>query len=163
MTFRMNTMFGTVLREVLTGLLITKPNMKRSGIRRRCPGTKKVPRRSRFTLGFHAQTIWEKERGRLTEKHHHNRYQKKKKKKKRNWNGTYTWNVHEHVPSKKKASWVQPNPIPTAHKISTYKHTTKCMKYCKSANGMQCMIILHQKHNSQPKNFTKYSSIFKNP
>ena len=37
------------------------------------------------------------------------------------------------------------------------------MKHCEDANGMQCMIILHKKRNTQPKNFTKYSSIFKNP
>ena len=61
------------------------------------------------------------------------------------------------------ASWVQLNPNLTIHNLSTYKHTSKCIKHCEDANGMQCVIILHQKRNTQPKNFTKYSSIFKNP
>jgi len=157
----MNTTFGKVLREVLTGLLIMEPNVKRSGIKRRCPRTKRVLRRSWFALGCHVQTIRESERrrGRQTEKHHRNRYQKKKELK---WYVCmkYAWACDL---QKEKASWVQSSPIPTVHKISTYKHTSKCMKHCESANGMQCMIILHQKHNFQPKNFTKYSSIFKNP
>ena len=43
--FRMNITFGEVLREVLTGFLITESNMKRSRIRGRCPGKKRVLRR----------------------------------------------------------------------------------------------------------------------
>ena len=46
------------------GLLIAKPNVKRSGIRRRCPRTKKVLRQNGFALGFHAQSIRERERER---------------------------------------------------------------------------------------------------
>ena len=33
----------------------------------------------------------------------------------------------------------QSKPIST--QFWTYKHTSKCMKYCENANGMQCMII----------------------
>jgi len=58
----MNAMFEEVLREVLTGLLITEPNVKRSRIRGRWPGTKRVSRRSRFALACHAQTIQEREK-----------------------------------------------------------------------------------------------------
>jgi len=58
----MNTTFGEVLQEVFLGLFITEPNVKRSRIRRRCPRTKRVLSRSRFALGCHAQTIWERER-----------------------------------------------------------------------------------------------------
>ena len=61
------------------GHLIMEPNVKRSGIRRRCPEMKRVSRRSGFALKCHAQTIQERERGRQIEKHHHNRYQKLKK------------------------------------------------------------------------------------
>jgi len=58
----MNATFGEVLREVLKGLLITEPNVKRSRIRGRCPEMKKVPRWSRIALGCHAQTMRERER-----------------------------------------------------------------------------------------------------
>ena len=36
------------------------------------------------------------------------------------------------------------------------------MKYYENANGMQCMILQHKKHNTQPKNFTRSSKVFKN-
>ena len=57
----MNDMFGEVLQEVLMGLLITKPDVKRSRIRR-FPGTKKVLRRCGFALGCHVQTMREREK-----------------------------------------------------------------------------------------------------
>ena len=60
----MNTMVGEVLQEVLMGLLITEPDVKRSRIRRRCPRMKRVPRQSGFMLWCHAQTIRERERER---------------------------------------------------------------------------------------------------
>ena len=42
MAFRMNATFLKVLQEVISGLLVTKPNMKRgNGIRRRRTGTLK--------------------------------------------------------------------------------------------------------------------------
>ena len=44
------------------GHLIMEPNVKRSGIRRRCPEMKRVSRRSGFALKCHAQTIQERER-----------------------------------------------------------------------------------------------------
>jgi len=63
----MNATFRKVLREVLMGLFITEPNVKRGNgkVKRwRRPGTKKVPSRIRFVLGCHAQSIWERERER---------------------------------------------------------------------------------------------------
>ena len=69
MAFRMNTMFGEVLREVLTDLLITEPNMKRSGIRRRCPGTKRVGFRDEVDLHLGAmRRLSERERERERER-----------------------------------------------------------------------------------------------
>ena len=100
----------------------------------------------------------EREREREREKHHYREYQKIENKRYVCMKCAWDCDVQ-----KKTASWGQPNPILTAHKFSTYKHTSKCMKHYENANEMQCMIILHQKHNSQPKNFTKHSSIFKNP
>jgi len=38
----MNAMFGKVLQKFLTGFIITELDRKRSGIRRWCPGTKRV-------------------------------------------------------------------------------------------------------------------------
>ena len=64
MAFRMDATFGEVLREVLTGLLITEPDMKWSRGGRKCLGTKRVSGRSSFTLGCHGQTIRERERDR---------------------------------------------------------------------------------------------------
>ena len=134
----MNATFGEVLQEVLMSLLIMEPNMKRSRIRGRCLETKRVLRRSSFALGCHAQTIRERERerererGRQVEKHHHNRVPNDRKER---------VHMHEYVICKKIASWVQPNLNLSAHKFSTYKHTSKCMKHCENANGMQCMII----------------------
>ena len=54
---------------------------------------------------------------------------------------------------------LKPNP----NLLVQFKHTSKCMKHCENANGMQCMIIYHQINNTQPKNFTKISKTFKNP
>ena len=62
MAFPMYTTFGEVLQEVLVGLPITEPNRNVGRIRRRCPETKRVPRRSGFALGCHAQTIRKRER-----------------------------------------------------------------------------------------------------
>ena len=69
----MNTTFGEVLQEVLTGFLITEPNVKKSRIRGRCLGMKRVSRWSRFAIRCHAQ-LFERERereGERIEKHHH--------------------------------------------------------------------------------------------
>ena len=61
----MNAMFLKVLKEVLQGLPITEPNVKRGNeIRRRRPRTKRVLGRSRFALGCHAQSSQERERER---------------------------------------------------------------------------------------------------
>ena len=61
MALQMNTMFGEILQEVLTSLLITESNIKRR-IRRRCLERKMVPIRSGFALRCNAQTIQERER-----------------------------------------------------------------------------------------------------
>ena len=52
MALRMNATFLKVLKKVLLGLPITKPNVKRGNgrIRRRRPRTKRVPSRSGFAL-----------------------------------------------------------------------------------------------------------------
>jgi len=52
----MNAMIRKVLKEVLMGLLIMEPNVKRGKINRRRwqPGTKRVSSWSRFVLGCHA-------------------------------------------------------------------------------------------------------------
>ena len=46
------------------GFLIMEPNMSGGRIRRRCPRTKRVPRQSGFALGYHVQSIRERERKR---------------------------------------------------------------------------------------------------
>ena len=54
LAFRMNASSRKVLRESLLGILITKLNIRRSRIRgRRCPRTKRVPRRSRLAFRCH--------------------------------------------------------------------------------------------------------------
>ena len=62
-------MFLKVLKEVLLGLPISKPNVKRGNrrIRRRRPGTKKVSSWSGFALRCHTHSIQERER---EETHH---------------------------------------------------------------------------------------------
>ena len=65
--FRMNAIFREVLQEVLTGLLITKPDVKWSRVGRSL-GTKRVPGRSGFALGCLVQTIREREREREGER-----------------------------------------------------------------------------------------------
>jgi len=64
----------------------------------------------------------------------------------------------------KKISWAQPNPNLTAqnhcNKVNTH---LKCMKHCYNANKMQCIMIYNHLHKTHPKNFTKTSSILKNP
>ena len=55
--FRMNTSSRKVLREVLLGILITEPNMRRIRIRGRwCPRMKRVLRWSGFMFWGHALT-----------------------------------------------------------------------------------------------------------
>ena len=43
------------------------------------------------------------------------------------------------------------------------EHTSKCMKHCENANVMQCISKKDHLNVTQPKNFTKISSILKNP
>ena len=52
---------------------------------------------------------------------------------------------------------------PSSTQIPIFKHTSKRIKHCENANGMQCMIIQHQINNTLPKTFTKISKIFKTP
>ena len=113
----MNTTFREVLWEVLKGLLITEPNVKRSRIRGKCLGTKRIPRWSGFVLGCYA---WrERERERQTEKHHHKEYPKKRK-----WKGTYAWTMHKHVTCKEKCIMGSTQSNPNSTQVSTYKHTS---------------------------------------
>ena len=90
-----------------------KPDMGGSRIRRGwCPGTKRVPRWSGFTLGCHAQTIRERERERELEKYQSTIISKERKE----------WYVcmnmwHAII----KISWAQPNPNLPAHKVPIYK------------------------------------------
>ena len=68
MVFQRNATFGEVLQNVLTGFIITEPNISRSRVRRRrCPKTKRVLGWSGFALGCHAQTIQKRERERERE------------------------------------------------------------------------------------------------
>ena len=65
MALRMNAKFLKFLKEVLQGLPIMEPNVKKGNrIRRRKLETKRVSCRSRFVLGCHAQSIRERERER---------------------------------------------------------------------------------------------------
>ena len=86
MALRMNATFLKVLKEVLLGLPITKPNVKRGckKVRRR-PGTKRVSSRSKFALRCHVQSIQERERER------ENTSQPEQKERKENIQ------MHEHV------------------------------------------------------------------
>jgi len=78
----MNATFLKVLKEVLLGLPIMEPNMKRgNGIRRKRLGTKRVLSRSRLTrFPCHAQSISERERKREREreKTHHNHIKRRR-------------------------------------------------------------------------------------
>ena len=80
MALRMNAAFLKVLKEVLLGLPITKPNVKRGckKVRRR-PITKRVSSRSKFALRCHVQSIQEREREREGE-HITTRTKRKKRK-----------------------------------------------------------------------------------
>ena len=80
MALQMNATFLKVLKEVLLGLPITKPNVKRvcKKVRRR-PGTKRVSSRSKFVLRCHVQSIQEREREREGE-HITTRTKRKKRK-----------------------------------------------------------------------------------
>ena len=66
MALWMNAMFLKVLKEVLLGLPITEPNVKRGNgrIRRRRPGTKRVSSRSRFALRWPMHSLSERKRER---------------------------------------------------------------------------------------------------
>ena len=80
MALQMNATFLKVLKEVLLGLPITKPNVKMGckKVRRRL-GTKRVSSRSKFALRCHVQSIQEREREREGE-HITTRTKRKKRK-----------------------------------------------------------------------------------
>ena len=63
----MNALSGKVLQKVLTGFIITEPDMRCSEIKKRCLGTKRVPGLSRFSLRCH-RTTNERERERERER-----------------------------------------------------------------------------------------------
>ena len=88
MALQMNATFLKVLKEVLLGLPITKPNVKMGckKVRRRL-GTKRVSSRSKFALRCHVQSIQERERERERE----NTSQPEQKERKENIR------MHEHV------------------------------------------------------------------
>ena len=67
----MNVASRKVLQKVHPGFIIMEPNMRRSRIRRSCPGTKRVPGQSRLALWCHEQTNRERERERETHTHRH--------------------------------------------------------------------------------------------
>ena len=50
--------------------------------------------------------------------------------------------------AKKIASWVETQSKPISTQFPIIKHTSKCMKHCENANGMQCMITYHQLNNT---------------
>ena len=80
MALWMNATSLKVLKEVLLDLPIMESNVKRGcSIRRKRLGIKRVPRRSRFVLRCHAQSIRERERER-ERKHITNRTNRKKRK-----------------------------------------------------------------------------------
>ena len=62
----MNVASRKVLQKVLMGFIITKLDMRRSRIRRRCLRTNRVPGLSRLALWCHAQTKRNRERKRET-------------------------------------------------------------------------------------------------
>ena len=84
MALRMNATFLRVLQEVLSGLLITEPNVKRRNrIRRRGPGTKRISSRSGFTcFGYHS-AIYERERERERERENTSQLDNKDKREER--------------------------------------------------------------------------------
>ena len=80
LAFRMNNTSLKVLREVLSGLLIMKSNVKRGKSRRKRPRTrKKVLSQSRFVLfGCHS-AIYPRERERGQETHHKRNHRMERK------------------------------------------------------------------------------------
>ena len=74
----MNTIFREVVREVLIGLLIMEQHVKRSTIRRRCPGMKRVPKWSGFALGCHTQSMREREKERERERERNRKHNQNK-------------------------------------------------------------------------------------
>ena len=68
MVLQMNAMFLKVLEEVLLGPPIMEPNVKRGNrIKRRKPGTKRVPSRNRLTRFRCHSAVYQRERERERE------------------------------------------------------------------------------------------------
>ena len=86
MVLRMNATFLEVLQEVLSGLLIMEPNVKkRDGIKRRRTRTlKRIPAQSGFMRFRCHSTVYvkERERERKRERTHHNQKQRIERKRK---------------------------------------------------------------------------------
>ena len=72
--------------------------------------------------------------------------------------------MHEHVTCNNKNFMVsaQSKPISTHH-FNIWNTHLKCMKNCENAHVMQCMSRHDHLNKTQPKNFAKISTIFKNP
>ena len=140
----MNALSWKVLQEVRLGLLITKPNVRWNGVRRRrrrrCLGTKWVPRWSGFMFRCHDTTnVRNKERGREKERQlekHQTRYNITNIE-----TGRYVcMKMHKHMTCKFKRIMgsAQSKPTSTQHSNKVNTHL-KCMKHCYNAHVMQCM------------------------
>ena len=135
MALWMNAMFRKVLREILMGFLIMEPNVKRGNgrIKRRWwPEKKRVSDRSRFAPGCYMQSIRERETANTIIT------QNKKIEKKGYVCMKYAWTCDT---LKENCIMGSTQSKPSNTRFSTNKHTSKCMKHCGNANGMQCMII----------------------
>ena len=157
----MNVASWEVLKEVRFDLLITEPDVGRSGVRwkrrRRCPRTKRVLGRSRLTLRCHYTTNVrgekERKRGRQSEEYQTTDISKYIDA----WKCKNMWHANLN------ASWAHPMQTSQHTAEQQSKHTSKCMKHCYNASVMQCMRLQTHLSNTHPKNCTKPSSILKNP
>ena len=159
MALRMNAMFLKVLQEVLSGFLITEPNVeRRNRIKRRRPGTRRIPSWSGFTcFGCHS-TVYLRERERERENTSQPDNKEKKRKEK-----TYAWTCDV---QNLKTSWVKTQSKSTNTQSTIIKHTSKMhetLLKC-NENTMHEHITSNQQYPTQKfhKNL-KNPKIFKNP
>ena len=123
LAFRMNTSSRKVLRKVLTGFIITEPDIRTGRInrgRKWCPRTKRVSRRSRLALfRCHEQTNLKREKEREREREKQKKFQTQLISIRRKG----MVHMHEKCMNMWHAtintSGAQPNPILPAHMIST--------------------------------------------
>ena len=159
----MNASFRKVLREVLSGILITKPNRRGGEIRRRrCPRTKRVSGQSRFTFGCHnALNKLESEGGeRNTQKSPKTVqiYQNILKKE------YVCMGMHEHVICKENCIMdsAQSNPTSTQSN-NIYNTHLNAWKYSYNAHEMQCMKFLRSNLQNPSQKFCKNLFDFEKP